>query len=193
VDDRKYSIDKIGPQIEGLLGAILDRAGFELSFAIQEGQSPHPEIENPEVVVKFSGADVDMLLENKAELLLALEHVTMEALGIPSEDHSRLCFDAEDYRLLRIEELRVSAITAAEKVKKTRAPFRFSPMTSRERRIIHLALRNESEVRSESAGMGGFRQVVIYPADMPTPPQGAVAPPPDRGRPMGRRGGGRRR
>ena len=198
MDDRKYSIDKIGPRIEGLLRAFLDRAGFELKFGIHEGQNPHPDIENPEVVVKFSGPDVDMLLENKAELLLALEHVTMEALGIPPEDHSRLCFDAQDYRILRMEELRLSALTAAEKVKKTRVPFRFNPMTSRERRIIHMALRQESAVRSESAGMGSFRQVVIYPADMPTPPQSAAPPPlrrdgpTRRDGPMGRRGGRRR-
>ena len=43
-------------------------------------------------------------------------------------------------------------------------------MTSRERRIIHLALRNEPAVRSESGGVGPFRKVVIYPADMPSKP-----------------------
>ena len=102
--------------------------------------------------MKFTGPDVDLLLANRAELLLALEHVTMEMLRMPSEDHSRISFDANDYRLLRIEELRLSAVTAAEKVKRTGVPFRFNPMNSRERRVIHLALRNETAVRSESAG-----------------------------------------
>ena len=60
-------------------------------------------------MVKFTGPDVDLLLSNRAELLLALEHVTMEMLRMPSEDHSRISFDANDYRLLRIEELRLSA------------------------------------------------------------------------------------
>jgi spoIIIJ-associated protein len=54
--------------------------------------------------VQFKGADVDLLLANKAELLLALEQVTI-ALRMPSEDHSRISFDANDYRMLRIEEL----------------------------------------------------------------------------------------
>ena len=40
----------------------------------------HPEYESPEVTVQFKGPDVDLLLANKAELLLALEQVTMEAL-----------------------------------------------------------------------------------------------------------------
>ena len=56
------------------------------------------DFETPDVVVKFSGPDVDLLLANRAELLLALEHVTMEALRMPSEDHSRISFDANDYR-----------------------------------------------------------------------------------------------
>jgi spoIIIJ-associated protein len=89
---------------------------------------------------------------------------------MPSEHHSRVSFDANDYRLLRIEELRLSAATAAEKVKRTGVPFRFNPMNSRERRVIHLALRNEAGVRSESAGVGPQRQVVIYPAGMPSIP-----------------------
>jgi spoIIIJ-associated protein len=94
---------------------------------------------------------------------------------MPSEDHSRISFDAQDYRALRIEELRLSAVAAAEKVKGTGVPFKFNPMNSRERRVIHLALRNESAVRSESTGHGGFRQVVIYPAGMASLPE---APPP---------------
>ena len=127
---------------------------------------------------------MDQLLANKAELLLALEHITMEMLRMPSEDHSRISFDANDYRLLRIEELRLSATTAAEKVKRTGIPFRFNPMNSRERRVIHLALRNEPAVRSESLGTGPTRQVVVYPAGMASLP----APPPRPPEP--RRGGG---
>jgi spoIIIJ-associated protein len=88
--------------------------------------------------------------------------------------------------MLRIAELRLSASTAAERVKRSNTPFRFSPMSSRERRIIHLALRNETEVRSESAGTGPFRQVVIYPAGMATPPE----PPPSPFSERPRMGGG---
>ena len=50
-----------------------------------------------------------MLLLYRAELLLALEHLALEALGVPHHDRYRLVFDAEDYRVTRIEELRLSA------------------------------------------------------------------------------------
>ncbi len=169
VDGKKYTVDSIGPGIENFLQTVLKSSGFAVRFKVAEGEHIHPDFEDPEVVVRFSGPDVETLLANRAELLLALEHLTTEALGIPAEDHSRICFDANDYRVLRIEELRMSAMTAAEKVKKTRAPFHFNPMSSRERRIIHLSLRNETGIRSESTGTGPFRQVVILPSDMPLP------------------------
>jgi len=157
---------------------------------MQDAAPAADDFETPDIVVRFKGPDVDLLLSNKAELLLALEHVTMEMLRVPSEDHSRISFDANDYRLLRIEELRLSATTAADKVKRTGVPFRFNPMNSRERRVIHLALRNEPAVRSESLGSGPTRQVVVYPAGMPSLPE---APQMERTRPEQRRGGQRSR
>ena len=174
MDQRKYKADVIGQKIDQFLRDLFQKAGFRLKYVISDAANPHPEFENPEVLVKFSGPDVELLLENRAELLLALEHLTMEMLRMPPEDHTLLCFDANDYRALRIEELRLSAAAAAEKVKRTGAPFAFNPMSSRERRIIHLALRDEAEVRSESYGLGGQRQVVIYPAGMPSSPPPAA-------------------
>lgn len=174
--ETRYTVELIGPRLDAFLRPVLQKAGFRVKYEIAPGQNPHPDFENPEVVVKFSGPDVELLLANKGELLLALEHVAMEMLHMPPEDHTLLCFDANDYRILRVEELRLSALTAAEKVKRSGVPFRFSPMSSRERRIIHLALRDEKEVRSESTGIGSQRQVVIYPAAMPSAPQTAPAP-----------------
>jgi spoIIIJ-associated protein len=182
----KYTVDSFRPKLDAFLKPLLTNARFDLTYELGSAENPHPEVENPEVTVWFQGADVPLLLENRAELLLALEHLAMEALRIPAEDHSLICFDANDYRLLRLEELRMSAMAAAEKVKRTRVPFHFNPMSSRERRVIHLALRDEKELRSESVGVGPGRAVVIVPADMPTPP---APPAPPRGSYRGSREG----
>jgi spoIIIJ-associated protein len=193
VDDKKYSVDATGPGIEDFLDMVFDHLDFDVEYEILEGQHLHPDLEDPDLLVKFTGPDVDLLLANKAELMLAVEFLTMEALRMPPEHHSRMCFDANDYRMLRIEELRLSAQTAAEKVKQTRRPFHFNPMNSRERRIIHLSLRNETDIRSESTGTGPFRQVVVLPIDMPLPEPirpPRPMPPRDDG-PRGRRPGGR--
>jgi spoIIIJ-associated protein len=176
LSEKKYTLSEAGPRIEQFLNRVFRLAGFKLEYTVTEGETPHPDFENPDMLVRFSGADVELLLANKAELLLALEQLTMEALGMPPEEHSRVCFDANDYRILRIEELRMSALAAAERVKKSKLPFHFSPMNSRERRIIHLALRNETEIRSESVGMGPIRQVVVVPSDLKTLPE-PIRPP----------------
>ena len=186
MSEKKYTVASVAPKIDHFLKPLLVRAGFELKYEAAEGESANPDFENPEVVIRFSGGDVDLLLANKAELLLALEYITMEALHIPSDDHSRISFDAQDYRALRIEELRMSAAAAAEKVKRTGVPFKFNPMNSRERRVIHLAMRNETALRSESTGHGGYRQVVIYPAGMASLPETAPPMYPSSGRPRDR-------
>ena len=189
MSERKYAVESIGTRIETFLTTILRDGGFRVTFEIEDVSPAEDDFETPEVQVRFSGADVDLLLGNKAEVLLALEHVTMEMLRVPSEDHSRIAFDANDYRLLRIEELRLSATTAADKVKRTGVPFRFNPMNSRERRVIHLALRNEPAVRSESLGTGPQRQVVVYPAGMASLPEPPAPSGPGGRRPEPRRGG----
>ncbi|MBI3279176.1 MAG: single-stranded DNA-binding protein [Acidobacteria bacterium] len=178
---RIYSVQTDGPRIDAFLKRILQLSGLKLKYEIGAPNNADSDFETPEIVVRFSGPDLDDLLANRAELLLALEQITSEMLRMAADEHSQLQFDARDYRALRIEELRLSALTAAEKVKQTRRPFVFNPMNSRERRIIHIALRNDSGVRSESAGVGPARQVVIYPAGMPSMPFVPAAPPPFRG------------
>lgn len=178
MSQNKYTVASTGPKIEEFLRRILTLAGFRLTFVITSGdEHPYPEVENPAILVKFEGPDVEELLANKAELLLALEVLTMEMLRMTPDEHSLICFDANDARMMRMEELRLSALAAAERVKKTHQPFTFNPMNSRERRILHLSLRNETAVRSESTGLGPARSVVVYPADMPSLPSGASRPP----------------
>jgi spoIIIJ-associated protein len=175
---RKYTVEEHGPRIRQFLEPVLASTHLELRFEVVPGRTLHPEIEDPQLMVQFSGQDVDLLLANKAELMLALEHLTLEILHVPSDEHALICFDANDYRVMRIEELRMTAQTAAERVIKTGEHFQFNPMTSRERRIIHLALRGETRVKSESFGVGPIRQVVIYRADMAAPTNIVLKPAP---------------
>ena len=177
MSQKKYSVAEHGARIGAFLDRILPLAGIDVKYQMADERSPHPDFENPDIRVQFSGNDSDILTANKMEVLLALEHLAQEAIRMPLEDHSRLLFDSNDHRVLRIEELRASARQAAERVKSTRQPFRFNPMNSRERRILHLALRDEKSLRSESEGLEPRRSVVIYPADMPSRPASAPPPP----------------
>ena len=113
--------------------------------------------------MEFSGPDAALLLERNAELLRALEQISQEMLRLRQDEHEQISFDALGQRAMRIEELRLLARAAAERVCKTGEPYPFNPMTSRERRIIHLALRDEPDLKTESEGDSGHRYVVVQP------------------------------
>jgi spoIIIJ-associated protein len=148
------------------LRRFLDLAVREMGLAIELEISSTSGNES-EVVAIFSGADQALLLERNAELLLALEHVAHRWLRLDPRLHDRVRFDSGDYRATRLAELKLSARVAAQRVRETGQPFQFNPMSSRERRIVHLELTGAAGVRTESEGSGDHRQLVIYPVTTP--------------------------
>jgi spoIIIJ-associated protein len=124
----------------------------------------------PQIAVEFTGPDTPLLLARNGELLLAIEHIAAKILRLEPEDHDRISFDAEGFKATRNRELDLMAEMAIQKVRATGEPFSFSPMTSRERRILHLALA-KSGLPTASSGIGPGRFVVLYPEGLqPGPP-----------------------
>ncbi len=152
-------------KINEFLQAVVTDGGLHLKYRIVVDPPPQSEWEKPEVFVDFSGPDSTLLLDRGGELLRALELLALEILHLPSGEHDRISFDCKNQRSIRFQELRMAASVAAEKVRQTGTPFHFAPMSSRERRIVHLALRDQSDLRTESDGEGFNRCVVLYPAD----------------------------
>ena len=154
-------------KINEFLQAVVTHGGLRLRYRIIV-DPPLPENrdwEKPEILVDFSGPDSALLLDRGGELLRALELLALEMLHLASGEHEKVCFDCQNRRSLRIQELRTSANVAAEKVRRTGTPYHFSPMSSRERRIVHLALRDEADLHTESEGEGANRCLVVYPKD----------------------------
>ena len=116
----------------------------------------------PEITVELSGPDTSLLLARNGELLLAIEHIAAKILRLESEEHDRISFDAEGFKATRNRELDLMAEMAIQKVRATGEPYSFSPMTSRERRILHLSLA-KSGLPTASSGTGPGRFVVLYP------------------------------
>jgi spoIIIJ-associated protein len=141
--------------------------GGNSSAAAARAASPSAEkpdeFERPEIVVVFDGPDKELLLERGAELLLALEYLAVRSLKLEPPFFDRIRFDSGDFRSLRIAELMLSAKVAAQRVRETKQPFRLNPMAPRERRIVHLALKDLQGIRTTSEGIGEERQVVILP------------------------------
>lgn len=149
--------EKVRSQLDDFLRELLRAGRFHLKFDIKRGRG-----EGPEVLVEFDGEDADLLLARGGEMLAALEHLAAKFLHLSVEEQSLLSFDCHDYKSLHDEELRLIAVTAAERVARSSSPFSLNPMNSRDRRIIHLALKDHPSVRTESEGSGPGRKVVIY-------------------------------
>ncbi|HEY0263451.1 MAG TPA: R3H domain-containing nucleic acid-binding protein [Granulicella sp.] len=130
---------------------------FELTYTLDSTPG-----KTPELSVELSGPDTALLTARQGELLLAIEHLAAKLLGLEPEEHDRISFDAGNYKVLREEELRQSAQFGIERVRSTGRPYAFSPMSSRERRLLHLLLK-DSGLPTASSGEGPRRFVVLYP------------------------------
>jgi spoIIIJ-associated protein len=143
------------------------RAGkFDLKVSVRVLEpGAVPEEGGAEIFADFAGRDNELLLERGAELLQSIEHLAHRALRLEPPFQDKIFLDCAGYRALRVEELKMMARTAAERVQTSRQPFKLNPMNSRERRIVHLALQSVPGIRTESIGFGPTRQVVIHPSD----------------------------
>jgi spoIIIJ-associated protein len=151
-------------QLKPFLDLALREMKLALEYEIVSAPNPEAERDGMDVTVAFHGADQDLLLEKNAELLLALEYLAHRSLRLDPRLHDRVRFDCGDYRATHLDELKLSARVAAQRVRETGQPFRFNPMSPRERRIVHLELSGAAGVRTASEGSGDRRQLVIYPA-----------------------------
>lgn len=160
-------------QLNVFLGGVVKHAGLKLRYRITVDPpiGEDRDWERPEVLVEFAGPDASVLLERGAELLRSLELLAMEMLRLAGNEHEKVSFDCMGHRKARLEELRMSAQVAADKVRQTGSPYHFAPMSSRERRIVHLALRDEHDLVTESTGEGLRRWVVLYPKDYQSSPR----------------------
>src|SRR2546423_9826613 len=152
-------------QLNGFLNGIVKHAGLKLKsrITVDPAIADDRDWERPDILVEFAGPDSSLLLARGAELLRAMELLAMEMLHLPGNEHEKISFDCMGHRKARLEELRMSASVAAEKVRQSRTPYHFAPMSSRERRIVHLALRDEQDLTTESEGEVLRRSWVPYP------------------------------
>lgn len=114
--------------------------------------------------VEFIGPDTRWLTARNGELLNALEHIAAKMLRLEPEAHDQVSFDADHFKANRDRQLRAMADEAIESVQATGRPFAFPPMSSRERRMIHMLVA-ESGLPTASSGEGPGRYVVLYPAE----------------------------
>lgn len=165
VHEGKLDRAAAGEALREFLQTMLRAGGLDLKVSVRAAEpSAGGEEGEAEVFADLDGRDKEILLARSGEVLKAVEHLAFRALRLEPAFHEKIHLDCAGYRAMRFEELRMTARIAAERVQSSRQPFPLNPMSSRERRIVHLALKDFPGVRTESIGTGEERQVVIHPA-----------------------------
>jgi len=150
-------------KIDSFLKSIIASGGFLLKYRITVNPPSSADLAAPEIQVELAGPDSSLLLERGAEMLRSIELVVHESLRLHPEHHDKISFDCRGYRAARQQELKLAAQVAAERVLKAGVPYSFAPMSSRERRLLHLVFRDHESLTTQSEGEGMRRYVVLYP------------------------------
>lgn len=151
------SFEGLREKVEHFVKELVDKSSLDLRVQVTE-----PEPDNIEV--SFQGFDLPLLLGHNAELLDALQYIARRAFAGAVASGIQIDFDANGYRNARKEELQLMAQKAAERVKTSKVPFVFDPMSAQDRRAIHTALVDIDGIRTESEGDGQMRRVKVLPA-----------------------------
>ncbi|MFZ5880686.1 MAG: RNA-binding cell elongation regulator Jag/EloR [Chloroflexota bacterium] len=115
--------------------------------------------------VDVRGDDLSILIGRHAETLNAFQYVASLMVGKTSQEWVQLTVDVEGFRSRRERQVRQLASRMADQVAKTGRRASLEPMPANERRIVHLELRDNPFVTTESAGEDPHRKVVIKPRD----------------------------
>jgi spoIIIJ-associated protein len=115
--------------------------------------------------VDVRGDDLSILIGRRSETLNAFQYVASLMVGKEVQQWVQLVVDVEGYRSRRESQLRRMARRMAEQALKTGRRQVLEPMSSNERRIIHLELREHPAVTTESVGEDPHRKVTIIPKD----------------------------
>jgi len=143
-----------------ILETLMSHLGFEgVTVEIREGETSR-------LNVVGEGADreaLGSLIGRKGERLSALQHLVNLMLSRRTGQWTRVLVDVEDYRGRRERQLADLAARAAERVAETGKMLQLEPMPALERRWVHLALRDNDNVSTQSIGEEPNRRVVVLP------------------------------
>lgn len=133
------------------------------------------EMREDQVYLNIISNGTGLLIGKRGKTLGALQHLVTKILHREVGENVAVIVDTENYRSKRESSLTELAQQLCDKVKKSRRSLTTGPMNAQDRRIIHLALKEDLEVRTKSKGEGNLRRVVIYPVRKGKKPEKAVA------------------
>jgi len=144
------------PQAKGILEQMLELMGKE---ATVEGNMD----EDERVSLQIDAEDAGLLIGKQGQTLEALQYLLTKMVAKKTRRKVRVVIDIESYRARHQESLTQLALKSGEKAKRTGKPITLNPMNPHDRRIVHLALQGDKELKTMSRGEGLYKKVVVYP------------------------------
>lgn len=130
----------------------------EVTLAPDDGEGSDDEIR-----LEIEGPDAGRIIGKRGSVLEAIQYLTTRVAHKPGEPRKHIAVDAEGYRARHEDQLAEMATKLARRVAKEGKVITFDPMTARDRRVVHMALKDITDVRTESHGEGPDRRVQIIP------------------------------
>lgn len=162
--------DEAAPKIEGeefaisLARGILDHMGLQRAEVTARSVFPADSDDEPSIWIEIDlDRDEDLLLGHQHEGLNALQTIIQTMWSHQTKSSLRVNIDVNGYRQRREQQLMNMARRLAEKVIENGKPITLEPMPASERRIVHMTLRDQPGVFTESFGEGAARKIQIKP------------------------------
>ncbi len=120
--------------------------------------------EDDRIILNIETEDAGLLIGKQGQTLEALQYLLTKVLAQKSRRKVRVTIDVESYRARHDEALVHLALKNGDKVKRSGKPITLNPMNPHDRRIVHLTLQSDKELKTLSRGEGLYKKVIIYPA-----------------------------
>lgn len=140
----------------------------EILHLMGTGSALNVENRDEETVINVTsspGLPEGFLIGHRGQTLDAIEYLVNRIITKSDETDAHIAVDVEGYRERRWKSLENLALRLGERAKRRRKPVTLSPMSPRDRRVIHLTLEGDPLVTTKSSGRGYFRQVSIVPEE----------------------------
>jgi len=153
---RKEDIAQTAEHARKVLQRILDGIGMGGTATVKNAADGR-------IQINIAGGDSAVLIGKHGQTIDSMQYLVSVIVNRHLEERARISFDVEGYRERREEALRQHALLLAQKVKESGQEAVLEPLHANERRIVHTALADDSDIYTYSEGTEPERYVVISP------------------------------
>jgi len=116
-----------------------------------------------QIVYTIRGGNSAALIGKRGQTLEAIQYLLKKIVNKSSENRTRIIVDIEGYFSKRQDNLQKQALRVAEKACQKGKPVIIGNFNPQDRKIIHIALKNDHRVKTKSMGEGYLKKIIVLP------------------------------